>query len=76
MLHVEQERKGGICYPIIDGEIYGLKSHDHHVILQQLLPLVGRKMKGKNVGIVLIALSNFFKEFCSKIATPQAFKRL
>jgi len=29
---------------IVDGKIYGLKSHDHRVIMRQLLPLVVRKM--------------------------------
>ena len=61
---------------IIDGKIYGLKSHDHHIIMQQLLPLIARKMKDKNVAIALIELSNFFKELCSKVATPQDFERL
>jgi len=61
---------------IIDGKIYGLKSHDHHIIMQQLLPLIARKMEDKNVAIALIELSNFFKELCSKVATPQDFERL
>ena len=28
--------------PIIDGKIYGLKSHDYRSIMQQLLPLIAR----------------------------------
>ena len=61
---------------IIDGKVFGLKSHDHYIIKQQLSPLVARKMNDKNVGIALIELSNFFKVLCSKVATPQDFKGL
>ena len=60
----------------MDGKIYGLKSHDHYIIMQQLLPLIVRKMQNKNFGTVLIELSAFFKEPCSKNATPEDFENL
>ncbi|XP_077232128.1 uncharacterized protein LOC143891598 [Tasmannia lanceolata] len=48
-------------------KISGLKSHDCHVLMQQLLPLVIRSSLPKNVSSVLIELCNFFKELCSKV---------
>lgn len=60
----------------MDGKIYGLKSHDHHFIMQQLVPLVVRKMQSKNLNVVLIEKSTFVKELCSKIATPEDFESL
>ncbi|XP_077247212.1 uncharacterized protein LOC143886926 [Tasmannia lanceolata] len=48
-------------------KISGLKSHDCHVLMQQLLPLAIRSSLPKNVSSVLIELCNFFKELCSKV---------
>ena len=47
----------------VDGKIYGLKSHDHYIIMQQLLPLVMMKLQNKNVNAILIELSTSFKLF-------------
>ena len=43
-----------------------LKSHDYHVLLQKLLPLVVRHILPEDVVIPLIELSRFFNELCSK----------
>ncbi|XP_077246449.1 uncharacterized protein LOC143886385 [Tasmannia lanceolata] len=48
-------------------KLSGLKSHDCHVLMQQLLPLAVRSSLPKNVSSVLIELCNFFKELCSKV---------
>ena len=61
---------------IVDGNIYGLKSHDHDIIMQQLLLLVVRKMQNKNLGTVLIDFNIFFKELCSKVVAHEDFERL
>jgi len=61
---------------IVEGKICGLKSDDNHVIMQQFLPLVVRKMQNKNLGATLIEFSNFFRKLCYKFATPQDFKCL
>ena len=44
-----------------------LKSHDSHILMQRLLPLAIRNLLPKNVCEVLIELSEFFKEICSKV---------
>ena len=47
--------------------IRGLKSHDNHTLLQQLIPLCIRSSLPKNVVEGLIDLSKFFKVLCSKL---------
>ncbi|KAL3849603.1 hypothetical protein ACJIZ3_011485 [Penstemon smallii] len=46
--------------------VSGLKSHDSHIILQRLLPLATRGYLNKDVYQVLLELSDFFKNLCSK----------
>ncbi|KAM2881527.1 hypothetical protein COP2_014599 [Malus domestica] len=46
--------------------IWGLKSHDHHVLMQQLLPIAARKALPKNVVEALFEFTNFFRQLCSK----------
>ncbi|XP_077237173.1 uncharacterized protein LOC143878834 [Tasmannia lanceolata] len=48
-------------------KISGLKSHDCHVLMQQLLPLAIRRTLPKKVSSVLIELCSFFRELCSKV---------
>uniref|UniRef100_A0A8R7JYW6 DUF4218 domain-containing protein n=1 Tax=Triticum urartu TaxID=4572 RepID=A0A8R7JYW6_TRIUA len=46
----------------------GLKSHDCHVILEDILPLALRSCyPHKEVMEIVIGLSNFFKKLCSKV---------
>lgn len=54
-----------------EGTISGLKSHDNHILLQQLLPLAIRKALPSKVVKVLIEVTNFFRQLCSK-ATRKA----
>ncbi|RLN36219.1 uncharacterized protein C2845_PM03G29660 [Panicum miliaceum] len=43
-----------------------LKTHDYHIILQKLLPLIVRKILLEDVVMPLIQLSRFFTALCSK----------
>ncbi|XP_029146011.1 uncharacterized protein [Arachis hypogaea] len=47
-------------------KISGLKSHDCHVIMQELLPLALRGTVDKKMSFVLIELCTFFRGICSK----------
>ncbi|XP_061995063.1 uncharacterized protein LOC133712962 [Rosa rugosa] len=47
--------------------ISGMKSHDCHVFLQRLLPLVVRELLPKKPCEALIELSYFFRELCAKV---------
>ena len=57
-------------------KIYGLKSHDCHVLMQQLLPLTIRGVLHKNVSGAIIELCNFFKQLCSKVLSTNQLQRL
>jgi len=48
------------CVDLKAYKVSGLKSHDYHLILQKLLPLVVRWILPQQVVIALIQLSNFF----------------
>jgi hypothetical protein len=55
----------------------GLKSHDNHVIMQQLLPIALRGSKlPSNVIKVLIDMSTFFRGICETTLTHEALDRL
>ncbi|XP_015165497.1 uncharacterized protein [Solanum tuberosum] len=49
-----------------DRKINGLKSHDSHILLEQLLPLAIRGVVPSNVYDAITELSIFFKELCLK----------
>ncbi|KAF5450521.1 hypothetical protein F2P56_030861 [Juglans regia] len=54
------------CVNASDGKISGMKSHDCHVFLQALLPVVIGGFLRPDVRQALIDLSSFFKELCSR----------
>ena len=54
------------CVNVKDKRIFGLKCHDHHILLQHILPIAIRGLLPKDVCEVLIELSIFFKKLCSK----------
>ena len=56
-------------------KIHGLKSHDCHVLMQQLLPLAIRPVLPKVVTMVLLELSAIFRQLCSK-ESEERFKQL
>lgn len=53
------------CVNFEKSTIHGMKSHDCHIFMQKLLPIVCRDLLPKNVADVLIELSNFFQDLCS-----------
>ena len=61
---------------ISDGKISGLKSHDCHVLLQQLLPVGIRPYLNKDVCDVVVELSGFFKKLCAKTLYVNDLERL
>jgi hypothetical protein len=48
-------------------KVFGLKSHECHIILQHLLPLAVRKILPEIVSAGVIRISNFFKKLCSPV---------
>jgi len=48
-------------------EMKGMKSHDYHVVMQEILLLCLWNLLTKDYRMALIHLSRVFKELCSKI---------
>ncbi|CAN6720291.1 unnamed protein product [Malus baccata var. baccata] len=64
------------CVHVNEKKIHGLKSHDCHVLMQQLLPLAIRPVLPKVVTMVLLELSAIFRQLCSKKESKEGFKEL
>jgi hypothetical protein len=64
------------CVNIKDSRIFGLKSHDCHIILQRLLPVALRGYLSKDVRNAIIELCLFFKELTSKTLRMDVLERL
>ncbi|KAL6345336.1 hypothetical protein AAG906_015819 [Vitis piasezkii] len=50
-----------------DLKLYGLKSHDYHTLMQQLLPVSLRSILPKHVRNAICRLSSFFNTLCNKV---------
>ena len=57
-------------------KIVGLKSHDNHILLQQLLPLAVRNTLPKEVGVALVRVSRFFKQIYSPVISISDMEKL
>ena len=57
-------------------KVSGLKTHDYHIILQKLLPLVIRRILLEDVARPLIELSRFFSALCSNELVPADLDKL
>ena len=64
------------CVQLNERKIYGLKSHDYHVLMHQLLPLSIHGVLHKNVSGGIIELCNFFKQLYSKVLSTNQLQRL
>ena len=60
---------------IEDRKILGLKTHDHHILLHQLLPVALRHAE-KELAMVVIEYCGFFKQLCSKVIDVREFEEL
>ena len=50
-----------------DLKLVGMKSHDHHVLMQQLLPIAIRGVMRDDVRSTITRLCIFFNNVCSKV---------
>nr|XP_017233155.1 PREDICTED: uncharacterized protein LOC108207204 [Daucus carota subsp. sativus] len=64
------------CVSMSDLKIYGLKSHDCHTLLQQLLPISIRSILPKNVRVSIIRLCFFFNSLCNKVVDISKLDKL
>ncbi|XP_071735372.1 uncharacterized protein [Rutidosis leptorrhynchoides] len=51
-------------------KILGLKSHDNHILMQQLLPVAIRNILPKHVRSVIMKLCRYYRQLCSKVLNP------
>lgn len=49
-----------------DVRLGGLKTHDYHVLMQELIPIAIRRVLPKNVRMAVIHLCNFYRDICAK----------
>ncbi|XP_052623515.1 uncharacterized protein LOC111879950 [Lactuca sativa] len=49
-----------------ESNLVGLKSHDHHILMQRLLPIGVRACLPPNVSRTIIDLCTFFKKICAR----------
>ncbi|KAL0561547.1 hypothetical protein IC582_001981 [Cucumis melo] len=59
---------------LTDLKLYGLKSHDHHVLMQELLPVAIRGILPKHVRLAIIRLCFFFNAICKKTIDTSQLK--
>ena len=64
------------CVKHKERKIIGLKSHDNHILMQQLFPIAIQGCLPKKVSLVLIELSCFFREICSKVLNVKELEGL
>ncbi|XP_039142864.1 uncharacterized protein LOC120280181 isoform X1 [Dioscorea cayenensis subsp. rotundata] len=64
------------CVNLRDLKVIGLKSHDCHVMIHQLLPIAIWRTLSKPVVATLVELCSFFRELCSKKVYMRDLDRL
>jgi len=58
---------GALKQKIIERKLGGLKTHDYHILLQQVLPLCLRNIGNKNVIGAIMRVSRLFRKLCAKV---------
>jgi hypothetical protein len=61
---------------MMTGKLIGLKSHDYHIIMERLLPIMFRGYFDDVVWMVLMELSYFYRHLCAKEITVEMMQKL
>ncbi|XP_016728875.1 uncharacterized protein [Gossypium hirsutum] len=64
------------CVNLKEHKLSNLKSHDGHILMQDLLPICLRGVVEKKVLSVITNLSDFFKRLCAKSLDPEEVDQL
>ncbi|KAG8478320.1 hypothetical protein CXB51_027994 [Gossypium anomalum] len=64
------------CVSLKDRRLYSLKSHDYHILMQDLLPVTLRCCMSKKVTSCIIELSNIMKAICGKVLNVEELKKV
>jgi hypothetical protein len=54
------------CVNVTTEKIYGFKSHDYHIIMERLLPVMLRGYLDDEIWEALAELSYFYRQLCAK----------
>ncbi|KAL6586845.1 hypothetical protein OROMI_001833 [Orobanche minor] len=66
----------GNCVNVEEGTMFGLKSHDCHVLLDRLLPIALRDVLPNDIWVALTELSEFFRALTSSTLRVDDMKKL
>jgi hypothetical protein len=58
------------------GKINGLKSHDYHIFVERLMPVMFLAYLNNDVWMTLVELSLFYKQFCAKEIKKEMMEKL
>jgi hypothetical protein len=61
---------------LLTGKVTGLKSHDYHIWIERLMPVMVRGYVPERVWRVLGELSHFFRTLCAKQICPLVIEKL
>ncbi|XP_052193807.1 uncharacterized protein LOC127802149 [Diospyros lotus] len=64
------------CIDLKRRKIFGLKSHDSHILMEQLLPISIRNVLPNQVSAILVDLCSIFRQICGKVLNPLDFDKL
>ena len=64
------------CINMDGRKVQGLKTHDCHILLQQILPIAMRGLIHKDIYEAIAELGIFFKEICAKTLKVDVLQRL
>ncbi|XP_059669134.1 uncharacterized protein LOC132314273 [Cornus florida] len=65
----------GKCVSLAEWKIIGLKSHDCHILMQQLLPVALRGLLPKGPRNAVFRLCAYFNEICQKVIDKNTLER-
>jgi hypothetical protein len=61
---------------MMTGKLIDLKSHDYHIIMERLLPIMFQGYFDDAVWMVLAELSYFYRQLCAKEITIEMMQKL
>ncbi|XP_017227964.2 uncharacterized protein LOC108203507 [Daucus carota subsp. sativus] len=64
------------CVSMADAKLFGLKSHDCHILIHQLLPIAIRSVLPKNVRVSIIRLCFFSNSLCKRVVDVSKLEKL
>ena len=64
------------CVDLKQRKLFGLKSHDSHILIQQLLPIAIRGLLPHQVSAIIVEIGAFFRHICGKVLNVDDLDKL